>query len=161
MKKLLLLILTATLFTMCKSTGSSTAAKADTLKDVAEVRYRDDFKEASVKERSALLQKLKATGKNYSVLVLTQNYKGEKVTVTTGAKKAYSGYAISNLKTGIAETIRLDNTADTKVYDNLTKKEVLIEATAAQKHKFIYLMKNPGGTTPFILTYSNKLRPLE
>jgi hypothetical protein len=47
------------------------------------------------------------------------------------------------------------------VHDNFTKKDAIIETKEAQKHKFIYVMKNPGAENPFVITYSNTLRPLE
>lgn len=155
MKKIALVFLSALLFTMC-STSKSVKAPAK-----AEVQYKDDFRSAGDKEKSALLKKLKATGAGYSVLIFTKNYKGEKVTAASAKKTVYSGYPFSNLKTGIADQIRIDNTVDTRVYDSFTKKEAVITAKEAQKHKFIYLMKDPGAENPFLITYSNTLRPLE
>lgn len=155
MKKISLIILLAFLFTMC-STSKSTKAVAK-----PEVQYKDDFRSASEKEKSALLKKLKATGAGYSVLIFTKNYKGEKVTASNTKKTVYSGYLFSNLKTGIADQIRIDNTVDTRVFDSFTKKEAVISAKEAQKHKFIYLMKDPSTENPFLITYSNTLRPLE
>lgn len=127
----------------------------------AEVQYKDDFRSAPDKEKSALLKKLNAAGDNYSVLIFTWNYKGEKIITSNAKKTLHSGYLISNNKTGIAEQIRIDNTLDTKVYDSHTKTEAVILAKEAQKHKFIYLKKDPGAANPFIITYSNTLRPLE
>jgi uncharacterized protein YpmB len=158
MKKIFYILIAASLLVMCKS--ASTAKKADT-KATTEVRYRDDFKTAPDAEKSKFLKSLKATGESYSVLVLTQNYKGEKITVTNGKTKVYADYPLSDPKKGLAANVRINNTMDTKVYDDLTKKEVLIESKEAKKHKFIYLMKNPGGENTFILTYSNTLRPMD
>jgi len=137
------------------------SSKAVTTKSKANVQYKDDFKSASEKEETALLKKLNASGAKYSVLIFTKNYKGEKIITSNTQKKLHSGYLISNLKTGIAEEIRIDNTIDTKVFDNLSKKEIIIPAKEAQKHKYIYLMKKPGDNPPFLITYSNTLRPLE
>lgn len=158
MKKILLIVAIAFLMTMCNSTktgkGSSANAKP-------EVQYKDDFRAATDKEKNALLKKLKATGTNFSVLILTKNYKGEKIVISNEKKTLQSSNAISNLKTGIADAIRIDNTLDTKIYDNYTKKEAVIAAKEAQKHKYIYVMKDPGAANPFVITYSNTLRPLE
>ncbi|AXG74133.1 hypothetical protein DVK85_07715 [Flavobacterium arcticum] len=140
-----------------KTGGNST----DDTKKRPDVQYRDDFKSANATERKALLKSLKAEADKYSVLILTQNYKGEKIIVSNSKKKIHNDYTISNLKTGLARLLRIDNTLDTKVYDNLTKKETIIEAKEATKHKYIYVMKNPGGKNPFTITYSNTLRPLE
>jgi len=160
MKKIFLVLLAASLFVMCKSSKSS-AAKAESPKEVAEVRYRDDFRSAKASEKKAVLSELKASEATYSVLIFTQNFKGEKVTASNARKQLYSGYVISDPKTGIADKIRIDNSVDTKVYDDASKRELIIEAREAKKAKFIYLMKNPGGDTPFIVTYSNTLRPLK
>lgn len=155
MKKILLIIITAFLFTMCGTSKSVTASAKP------EVQYKDDFKSADEKEKSALLKKLKATGSGYSVLIFTKNYKGEKIVTSNAKKTLHSANMISNLKTGIADQIRIDNSVDTKVYDHLTKKEAIISAKEAQKYKYIYLMKNPGADNPFMITYSNTLRPLD
>lgn len=154
-----IILVTAFLMTMCSTlkTGSNSTDKP---KKRPDVQYRDDFTSASDKEKTALLKDLKAEAKNYSVLILTQNYKGEKIIVSNSKKKLHNDYTISNLKTGIAKLLRIDNTVDTKIYDNLTKKETVIEAKDAKKHKFIYVMKNPGSKNAFTITYSNTLRPL-
>jgi len=160
MKKIFLIIIAAFMLTMC---GSSKKVSADGTTTILKpnVQYRDDFKSASNAEKNALLKALKATGKNYSVLVFTKAYKGEKVTVTGGDKKIFSGYLISNLKTGVAEKVRIDNTFDTKVADESNKIEVTIEAEKAKDYKYIYLLKDTTGKgDPFMITYSNTLRPL-
>lgn len=162
MKKITLILFAALLFTMCKSTKTATAGASETkVEKPAEVQYRDDFRAASKKEKAKVLKELKATAAKYSVVVFTQNFKGEKITAANGNGQLYSGYAISNLKTGIADKTRIDNTVDTTIYDKSDNKEVVIEAKEAQKYKFIYVMKNPGGKVPFTITYSNTLRPLE
>ncbi|HYD91890.1 MAG TPA: hypothetical protein VEA37_10440, partial [Flavobacterium sp.] len=151
------------LFIMCSGTktNSSPRSKAFAERSRPEVQYKDDFRAASDKERTALLKDLNAAGAGYSVLIFTRNYKGEKVIVSNAQKQLHNGYVMSNLKTGIAGTVRIDNKLDTKVYDNFSKQEAIIEAKEAQKHKYIYLMKNPGAGNPFVITYSNTLRPLE
>ncbi|NDI99518.1 hypothetical protein GWA97_10575 [Flavobacterium sp. LaA7.5] len=160
MKRMTMILVTAFLMTMCSTlkTGNNSTDKP---KKQPDVQYRDDFKSANDAERKALLKNLKAEAANYSVLILTQNYKGEKIIISNSKRELYSDYPISNLKTGIAQKLRIDNTLDTKVYDNFTKSETVIEAEEAKKHKYIYVMKNPGGKNAFTITYSNTLRPLE
>jgi hypothetical protein len=94
-------------------------------------------------------------------VILTKNFKGEQIIVSNEQKTLYKEYPISNVKTRLADQLRIDNTFDTKVYDAHTKKEAVISAKEAKKHKFIYLMKQPGTENPFVITYSNTLRPLE
>ncbi|AWH84783.1 hypothetical protein HYN59_06435 [Flavobacterium album] len=162
MKKITLIVFIALLFTMCKSHKTATSGTSEAkVEKPAEVQYRDDFRAATDKERTKVLKGLKATAAKYSVVILTQNYKGEKITLGNAKGQFYSGYAISNLKTGIADKTRIDNTVDTTLYDKSDNHEVVIEAKEAQKYKFIYVMKNPGSKTPFTVTYSNTLRPLE
>ncbi|WP_294821835.1 hypothetical protein [uncultured Flavobacterium sp.] len=159
MKKLCFIIAVALLFVMCK--GAKTATTSANESPEAKVQYKDDFRAASAREKAAVLKGLKASAAKHSILIFTQNFKGEKITVANANGQLYSGYAISNLKTGIADKARIDNTLDTTVYDKSDNHEVIIEAKEAQKHKFIYVMKNPGSKTPFTVTYSNTLRPLE
>lgn len=160
MKRICLILITAFFMAMC-GTANKTVSNNNESKKRSDVQYRDDFKPAGTEEKNALLKNLNAEGGTYSVLIFTQNYKGERIIVSNSKKRLYSDYTISNLKTGIAGQLRIDNTFDTKVYDNLTKRETVIEAKEAQKHKFIYLMKNPGSNNAFTITYSNTLRPLE
>lgn len=159
MKKLLtILSIIVLVFTLGSCKTKKPAVKS---KPKAEISHKDDFKAASDVEKQALLKKLNAAGEGYSVVILTKNFKGEGVIVKNAQKTFYNGYPISNMKSGIAETIRIDNASDVKLVDSYTKKEATLTAQETQKHKFIYVMQNPGKTNPFSVTYSNKLRPLE
>ena len=162
MRKIVLILAVLMLFA-CKSKKTATSATADKTVDKKEyVQYRDDFRSVSKEQREAFLKDIKAADKNYSVLIFTRGYKGEGIQVSNEKKVFFSSNVISNLKTGIAHSIRIDNTLDTKVFDSFTKKSVIIESEEAKKHKFIYLMKDNGNKEmPFSITYSNTLRPLK
>lgn len=160
MKKIAFIAALAIMMAMCSTTKTSKNSSASKSSN-PKVQYKDDFRAAPDKEKATLLKDLKATDAKYSVLIFTKNYKGEKIVASNSNTTLYSGYIISDPKSGIASSIRIDNTLNTKIYDDFTKKEAVIEAKEAQKHKFIYLMKNPGADNPFIITYSNTLRPLE
>lgn len=158
--KRVVLIVTTMLLTLTISCNTVKSITGNNKK--AGVQYRDDFMAASNTEKKELLQKLNAEGNNYSVIILTQNYKGQQIIITnTDKKRLYSEYAVTNLGTGIAATLRMDNRLNTTIHDNYTKEETIIEAEDAQKHKFIYVKKNPGSKTPYTITYSNTLRPLK
>lgn len=162
MKKLFLILLALTL-TMCKSKQAAvSAAPEEPVAVKSNVQYKDDFRSVSSSEKKAFLADLKASEKNYSVLIFTKGYKGEGIQVSNSKKVLYSGNPLSSLKTGISNSIRIDNTVDTKVFDSFTKKSVVIEAGEAKKHKFVYLMKDASNkSNPFVITYSNTLRPLK
>lgn len=151
MKKLLILLPLALLFVMCKS---KTTAKA-TPKDY--IIYNDNFKGASDAQKSKFLKGIDATGENYSVLMLTKNFIGAEITVTTGGKQVYKGYPISDKKGGVTETIRISNTADTEVYDSYTKQKMVLEQKDNKKYKFIYMARSGAKQVPFKVMYSNKL----
>lgn len=159
MKKLFIILTTLVLLITAES--CKTTKPAVKSKPKAEITHRDDFKAAPDAERQALLKKLNATGDGYSVVIFTKNFKGEEVVVKNAQKTFYKGYPISNMKSGVAETIRIDNSTDIKVLDSFTKKEATLTTKETKKHKFIYVMQNPGKTNPFTVTYSNTLRPLE
>lgn len=163
MKKIVLILL-ALILVMCKSKQAPADAKVsdkETTEAKSNVQYRDDFRSVSNKDKDAFLKKLKADEKNYSVLIFTRGYKGEGVQVSNTNKVLYSGNVISNLKTGVGHQVRIDNTIDTKVFDSFTKKSVILESEETKKYKFIYLMKDSKNKSqPFIITYSNTLRPL-
>ena len=67
------------------------------------------------------MKELKATGAEYSVILLTKGFKGEEVTVYNGEKKLYKGNPISHLDTGIAGYFRIKNTTDTKIFIEFIK----------------------------------------
>jgi predicted SPOUT superfamily RNA methylase MTH1 len=157
MKKILFIALLSALFVMCKTTKTTTAAATSTTAGQPEVAYRDNFKTVTDAEKAATLKELKATGENHSVLILTKNFKGENITVSNGSKKFYTGYPISNLGTGLAEKVAIDNTADITVYDSRSKKEAVLKSSDTKKYKFVYVSKKPGAKNPFVVTYSNKL----
>lgn len=163
MKKIILIIACALLLVMCKSKQAATTTKGDeAVTERTNVQYRDDFRATSDKNRDALLKDLKATEKMYSVLIFTKGYKGEGIQVSNEKKVLYSGNVISNLKTGIGNTIRIDNTVDTKVFDSFTKKSVILEVKDTKKYKYVYVLKdNSNKANPFSITYSNTLRPLK
>jgi hypothetical protein len=168
MKKTLFILLASTLFVMCKTakTGSTASnGKAETEKSAEPTSenfiYSDKFKAATAAETATLLKELKAGEDNYSVLVLTRNYKGEQITVTSGGKQVYKDYPISNNALGIAEKIRIDNTGDTQIYDDHTKKSITIKSKDAKKYKFIHVAKEPSMKVPFVIVYSNKVKKLK
>ena len=142
---LLLLFIT----TSCKTNGVAT-------------HYRDDFKSVSEKEKTAFLKEQNATSNNRSVLVLTQGFKGEKISAKQEDKAVYSSYPITNLNTKLADYFSFSNETELLIYDQFTKKEIVISSEKSQKYKFIYLMKEyKDDTTDFSITYSNTLRPLK
>lgn len=160
MKKAFLFLLMTVALAACGSKKKAAAAADEPAKP--EVQYRDDFRATTAAKKNKLLKTLKATGKNYSVLIFTKGFKGEQITVSSNGKTLYRGNQISNLKTGIADQVRIINTTDTKIYDGLSKAEITLPAEETQKHKYVYLMKdNDGKGSPFVITYSNTLRPLE
>jgi len=126
------------------------------------IQYRDDFRSVSDAAKKKFLTEMKANGETASVLILTKGFKGEKVTVGNEKKSLYSGIPISNLSTGIAGYITIDNTIDTRLTDELSKTEAVIDVKNAKKYKFIYVMKDHAQQgNPYVITYSNKLRPLK
>lgn len=165
MNKLLCLSLAGIMLLSCstKKTTTDTANSSNhiEIKQNHNVQYLDDFTSASPAVKETLLKELRAEEAKYSVVILTQNYKGEKIIIKNSKRKLYDDYTISNLKSKLAREVRIDNTLDTTVYDNLTKTMITIEAKEAQKHKFIYIKKNPGSKNIFTITYSNTLRPLQ
>lgn len=142
--------------------GCSSKKAAVEEKKEPTVQYRDDFRSASDVAKKKFLSQMKATDEKTSVLILTKGFKGEKVTIVNEKKTLYSGTPISNLSTGIAGYITIDNTVDTKLTDELSKADVVIDVKNAKKHKFVYVMKDHAQKgNPYLITYSNTLRPLK
>lgn len=140
------------------------SSKKVVLEEKAEavVQYKDDFRSISEAGKKKFLSEMKATGETASVLILTKGFKGEDVSISNEKKSLYKGNPISNLETGIAGYITIDNTVNTKISDKLSKKEAVIDGANAKKHKFIYVMKDHAQHgNPYVITYSNTLRPLQ
>lgn len=124
-------------------------------------QVRDDFRSVSETSKTNYLKGMKATEDNYSVMILTQGFKGENVAVKNSHTTFYNGMTMSDLKTGITKSIRIENSEDIVLTDTFTKGTVTISADHAKMFKFIYVMKNNANKeTPFKITYSNTLRPL-
>ncbi|MCG2610035.1 hypothetical protein LZZ90_00770 [Flavobacterium sp. SM15] len=156
MKKVLLLMALGLILTYC----SSKKAAAEKVGEPV-VQYRDDFKSVSDKKKVEFLNQLNAQNKTASVIILTKGYKGEDVSISNEKKQLYNGNPITNLGTGIAGYIKIDNTSNTKIVDKFSKKEAVIDSENAKKYKFIYIMQDYTLSNPFKITYSNTLRPLK
>lgn len=128
------------------------------LPDYAQVR--DDFRSVSDKTKESYLQGMQATGDKYSVVILTQGFKGENIVVKNSSKTFFRGMTMSDLSNGIAKSVRVDNTDDFTIVDTYTNSEVTIESDHAKMFKFIYVMKNSSKDNPFKVTFSNTLRPV-
>lgn len=129
------------------------------LPDYAQVR--DDFRSVSEKTKENYLRGMKATDPQYSVLILTKGYKGENIRIKGDEKNYFNGMTMSDLKTGIAKSVRVDNSQDLTLYDNYTGKSLTIESNHLKMFKFIYVMKNNADKeVPFRITFSNTLRPV-
>ncbi|MCO6161327.1 hypothetical protein [Flavobacterium sp. NRK F7] len=148
-KNLYTLVVLLILIIGCKSGGVST-------------QYRDDFTSVSESEKNAFLKQHNADASNRSVLILTQGFKGEKISAKQGEKSVYSSYPITNLNTKLADYFSFSNESALVIHDQFSKKDIVIPSDKAQKYKFIYLMKEyKDDTADFSITYSNTLRPLK
>lgn len=179
MRKLAFLSLVV-LFSMCKTPVSIFHKEQSVEEKIAEIKeenrlpeekdiknlpdfaqVRDDFRSVSENSKENYLRGMKATEDHYSVIILTKGYKGENIIVKNETKTFFSGMAMSDLKSGIAKSIRVDNGQDLFLYDSFTEGEITIESDHAKMFKFIYVMKNNADKdTPFRVTFSNTLRPV-
>lgn len=125
------------------------------------VSYRDDFRKVNVATKEAFVKKLNASNAGYSIVILTQGFKGEEVVLKNEKEVFYKGLAFSKLNNGIAGYMRVKNSSDISVTDNYSKQTAVIDATDAKAYKFIYLMKdNSNKEQVYKITYSNSLRPM-
>lgn len=182
MKKLPFLALIV-LFSMCKSASSVFTPKKELTieekiekikeeerlpieKDVIDLpdyaQVRDDFRSVSDKTKENYLQGMRASEDKYSIIILTKGFKGENITVKNESKSFFRGMTMSDLQSGIAKSIRVDNMEDVTIVDSFTGGEITIEADHAKMFKFIYVMKNNANKEiPFKVTFSNTLRPVK
>ncbi len=131
----------------------------DDLPEFAQVR--DDFRSVSDKSRDSYLRGMNATASNYSVIILTKGFKGENISIKNDNKTFMNAMTMSDLKSGIAKSVRIENSQDLVVHDTFTGGEVTILSDHSKMFKFIYIMKNNANKeTPFKVTFSNTLRPV-
>ncbi len=123
-------------------------------------QVRDDFRSVTDKTKESYLQGMQATADKYSVVILTQGFKGENIVVKNSTKTFFKGMTMSDLSNGIAKSVRVDNTDSFTILDTYTNSEVTIESDHAKMFKFIYIMKNSSKENPFKVTFSNTLRPV-
>lgn len=141
----------------CSSKKAPVAEKVEPV-----IQFREDFRSVSDAGKKKFLAEMRANSETTSVLILTKGFKGEDVSVSNEKKVLYKGNPISHLETGIAGYITIDNTVATRITDKLSKKEAVIDTENAKKYKFVYVMKDHAQQgNPYVITYSNKLRPLK
>ncbi|AJA68727.1 hypothetical protein HX045_04315 [Myroides odoratimimus] len=129
------------------------------LPDYAQVR--DDFRSVTDKTKANYLRGMNASADNYSVVILTKGFKGENISIKGNSKTYYYAMTMSDLRSGIAKSIRVDNTQNIVLKDSYTGGSLTIESDHAKMFKFIYVMKNNANKeTPFKVTFSNTLRPV-
>lgn len=129
------------------------------LPDYAQIR--DDFRSVSDKSREEYLNGMKANEEHYSVVILTKGFKGENINIKNDHTSFFKGMVMSDLKSGIAKSVRIDNTEDFTLFDGFTEGQLTIESDHAKMFKFIYVMKNNADKeSPFKVTFSNTLRPV-
>ena len=156
MKNATIILIVIFLMVGCSSKKTPAAEKVEPV-----IQFREDFRSVSDAGKKKFLTEMKANGASASVLILTKGFKGEDVVVTNVKKILYKGNPISHLETGIAGYLTIDNTLATRISDKLSGKEAVIDLENAGKYKFVYVMKDHGQQgNPYVITYSNKLRPL-
>ena len=125
-------------------------------------QVKDNFRSATSKEKHFFLQNMNAENETKSVLLLTQGFKGEKITAIQNKKTIFSSYPITNLKTQFAASFSFDNTLNLDIVDTFSNETILIVPKKAEKHKFIYFKKEyKDGKARYLITFSNTLRPLK
>lgn len=156
MKNTAIILIMVFLMVGCSSKKATTTEKVEPV-----IQFREDFRSVSDAGKKKFLTEMKANGETASVLILTKGFKGEDVVIANEKKLLYKGNPISHLETGIAGYITIDNTFATNITDKLSKKEAVIDSENAKKYKFVYVMKDHAQQgNPYVITYSNKLRPL-
>ena len=116
-----------------------------------------------------------AENPKYSILVFSYYFEGENYKIKNAGNVIFNDTLRTNEMIGHAKYIRIDNRYNTKIFDEKTKKEILVKSKLAIKHKYIYItkmdyLKNSIGTDSILngrkvknrkkiytVTYSNTL----
>lgn len=167
MKKLPYLLLLL-LFAMCKTPklATDTNKKVEDKKEKRESKEiyyteqtRNDFRSVSENVKKKFLEDYKAVEHGYAILFFTQGFNGEKVVVKNSEGTLYKGEIISDKTSGLAKNMRINTLIDTEIHDKESDKTFYINSKKAQKHKFVYIMKDSDSDKPYKITFSDKLRP--
>ncbi|KIC02127.1 hypothetical protein OA88_10380 [Flavobacterium sp. JRM] len=114
------------------------------------------------------LKKYNAEEEQYSLLLFTDFYYGEHMTVENNFKVLYNDSIRTIKNFGLAKIIRINNRSKTKIVDEKTDIMMLIKPSLSKKYKFIYIekldyLKDRWGKDsivnkkPYKIIYSNKL----
>lgn len=158
------------LFAMCKtpqlvssSNNKNDSAKKENKKESTEIYYteqtRNDFRSVSQKVQDKFLSDYNADEDGFAILFFTQGFNGEKVVVKNDEGTLFKGDVTTDKTTGLAKNMRIKSSVNTEIHDKETNKTFYINAKKAQKHKFVYVMKDSKSEKPYKITFSDKLRP--
>jgi len=142
MKKVFIL-LTGLMLTMC--TSPKVIFTDDLCKPVFE-HTEDDF-----------IDLLKAKEENYSIVIFTTVFEGEKVTLTNNQEILYND-SIKDIGNGFSKAIRVDNRFDVEIKEIEKDYVFTLKREHLKDHKYIYIKKAMfRKNRPYSITYSNTL----
>lgn len=142
MKKSFILLI-AFMLTMCTS---------------PKVIYTDDLcKSVFEHTEDNFIDLLKATEKNYSVVIFTAVFKGEKIILKNNQEILYND-SIKDIGNGFSKAIRVDNRFDVEIKEIEKDYIFTLKREQLKDHKYIYIKKDMfKKKRPYTITYSNTL----
>ena len=100
---------------------------------------------------------LKAKEKNYSIVIFTAVFEGEKIVLTNNHEILYSD-SIKDIGNGFSKAIRVDNRFDVEIKEIEEDYIFTLKRERLKGHKYIYIKKDMFKKKhPYTITYSNTL----
>ena len=103
------------------------------------------------------IDRLKAREDNYSIVIFTSVFEGEKIIVKNNQDMLYND-SVKDIGNGFSKAIRVDNRFDVEIKEIEKDYVFTLKREHLKDHKYIYIKKDMfKKKRPYIITYSNTL----
>lgn len=102
------------------------------------------------------LERLEAKKRNYSIVIFTTVFEGEKITISNNGNVLYND-SIKDIGNGFSKAIRVNNRFDVEIKDIEKSHSFKLKSKYLKDYKFVYLKKDMFKVKSYTLTYSNTL----
>ncbi|MNJ97999.1 hypothetical protein D3C87_157570 [compost metagenome] len=136
-------ILFLLLFVMCKS---------------PKVEFKEYEKTVSDASINDYLKQLNAIDDEYSVLMFTSGFNGEKMIVMNGSESIWNDKLTSVQGLGWAKSFRVHNEKTIEITDVNNDYHFVLKPKKGKKFKYIYIQRQSLENVKYVIIYSNSMR---
>lgn len=118
----------------------------------------DNSNEENPEPMKSFLKDFKATDNNFSILMFTTGFEGEKLKISNCDNVIFNSAMKTNERQPVAEILRIENTCMTKVRDVGHHIKFELKSDLLRQYKFVYVSKDYNRNKRYIIVYSNKFK---